>query len=142
MDEPRSDPCISEYRPEAEAGPNQDVELKGAAFSGVLTYINSNGGAGNNKGQVTSYAPVSGVFDPNGLKVVSIPVIQEPGGTFVFSQTFTGDTNTNVYIGGTFDDSAFGTVYDAIGFKDNNGDKIFGAAFLAAGAKKGAQQGG
>lgn len=107
----------------------QDCELlgtPGASFAGYIVTIEGDGSSG--PGFVNDFQPVSGTFDSNGILLLSISDVENPGHTWILSDSFTGDTSTDIDTNddGTPDDmSAFGNIYDAIGIPDDGTDVIF-----------------
>ena len=117
---------ISEFEPNpAGTDPNPTpVELSGtpgAAFSGFLTFIDTDGGTA--LGGINSSDAVNGTFDMNGLAVVNLPFDAEnPSYTIVFSSaqpTADVDEDDDRVLD---DASVFGTVFDAVGIIDATGD--------------------
>ena len=102
------------------------------SFNGVIVIIESDPGT-SNPGDVNTFGSVSGMFDANGLLVVSLPEnIENPSFTVVILDSFTGDANTDIDTDddGVADDiSTFGNVLDAIGIPDTTGDEttLYGA---------------
>jgi len=115
------DILISEFQPNPPgADPsNADFELSGpanTAFSGWILSFESD--AGGSAGTVDRAAMVSGVFDANGLLVVSIPDLENPSFTVALTSDFTGSVGASTVT----DTATFGTVYDAIGVPDAASD--------------------
>lgn len=75
-------------------------------------------------GLVDRVSNVTGSFDSNGLASVSIPDLENPSNTLVLTDSFSGDTSTDIdpLDDGTLDTSAFGTILDAIGVSDSIDD--------------------
>ncbi|MCA8882139.1 MAG: 5'-nucleotidase C-terminal domain-containing protein [Rhodobacteraceae bacterium] len=123
-------PLINEIRPNPSgADPvTQTLEIlgtPGASFAGFLFSIEADFDLPQS---VDSKAPVSGVFDVNGLLTVTINDLENPSFTLVL----TDDTAT-ANVGDSYDGSnasIFGTIYDAIGIADDTADegRIQGAA--------------
>lgn len=125
---------INEFEPNA-AGADPDpmnIELSGtplAAFSGFLSSIEMDG----RQGTIDRSAAVSGSYDANGLAVVSVPDLENPGFTLVFSSLDGGGLGADLDSGdaGTIDNpSVFGTVFDAISIPDDAGDSGYYAGQL------------
>ena len=99
------------------------VELSGtpgAAFSGFLTFIDTDGGAA---GGINSSDAVSGTYDADGLAVVELLFDAEnPSFTLIFSSaqpTADVDAENDLVLD---DPSVFGTVFDAVSIIDAAGD--------------------
>ncbi len=128
---PTTNPLISEFQPNP-TGTDPSlttIELSGEAgssFDGVIVTIESD--STNNPGEVERVAPVSGVFDANGLLTVNITDLENPSFTIALLSEFTGSTATDIDTDndGVADNlSSFGTVFDAIGVPDSVGDEVF-----------------
>ena len=128
-------PLISEFEPNPDGlDPDfQLVELSGTpgdAFDGFLSFIE----ADNDSEEIQNVNAVSGTFDDNGLLVVAVPDPENPGFTMVLSSELNDDLSetddVDVDGDGAVDDAAglFGTVFDAIGVPDTEGDRVFGAS--------------
>lgn len=103
----------------------------GALFSGWLVSIECD----YYRGYINNAHEVSGMFDINGLLVVSVPNLEQPSNTYILSKEFTGDQNTRIdaHRDGKINDlSIFGTIYDAIGLPDNPSDEkyLYGAKLV------------
>ena len=132
---------ISEFQPNPPGvdPSNAEFELSGTAntaFSGWILSFESD--AGSSAGVVDRAAMVNGVFDANGLLVVSVPDLENPSYTVALTSDFTGSVGSSTVA----DTALFGTVFDAIGVPDEVGDEtsIFGAQlggsdFLYTGAE-------
>jgi len=114
---------ISEFQPNPTGGDpaNQTIELfgtAGATASGFLYSIESD--AVGTRGRIDRQEIVSGTYDPNGILELSIPDLENPSFTIVYSDTnlsegFDVDADND----GLIDDvGVFGTVYDAVGITD------------------------
>ena len=126
---------INEFQPNPDGSDpaNVEIELKGApgaAFSGWLTSIESDPPS---PGVIDRSTAVSGTYDANGLAVVSIPDLENPTFTFVFSSADGGGVGTDYDTDddGTADVSlaAFGTIFDAISVSDTTDDPVYGVQF-------------
>lgn len=111
---------------------SQTVELlgtPGAGFSGWLLSIESDVTTGS--GTVDRAASISGTFDASGLLSASVPDLENPSFTLVLVDTFSGSAGSTDIDGnndGIIDDlSSLGTVLDAIGVPDTNGEPLYGA---------------
>lgn len=125
---------ISEFEPNPPGSDPANVSFElsgtpGEAFSGWVLSIESDFGSG--AGTVDRAAAVSGTFDANGLLTVTIPDLENPSFTVVVVDAFTGSAGSTDIDGdndGTVDDvSTFGTILDAIGVPDTNGEPLYGA---------------
>lgn len=115
---------ISEFEPNpAGADPaTTPIELSGtpgAAFSGFLTFLETDGTAG----AINSSDAVSGTYDANGIAVITLGFdVENPSYTLVFSSA-QPTADVDVENDGVLDDaSVFGTVFDAVGIIDATGD--------------------
>lgn len=117
---------LSEWAPNPAGGDpaDQTVEIGGgtpsASFDLWILSIENDGF----NGLVDRVNNVSGTFDANGLATVTIPDLENPSNTLVLTNSFTGDTATDIdpADNGVLDTSTFGTVLDAIGISDGAGD--------------------
>ena len=109
----------------------QDVELIGTASASFDLWILSIENDGFN-GLVDRVNNVSGMFDANGLAVVTIPDLENPSNTVILTDSFTGDTTTDIDPAddGNLDLSTIGVIFDAVGVSDAPGDDatLYGAA--------------
>lgn len=112
---------------------NVQVELKGtpfAAFNGFLSSIETD--PGGSTGVVDRVAAVSGSYDANGLALVTIPDLENPSFTFVFSSADPGlgndlDVGDDLLIDNP---AVFGTIFDAYGSPDAASDEGYYAGQL------------
>jgi len=116
------DVLINEFQPNpvGDDPASTNFELSGAAntaFSGWLLSFESD--AGGSAGLVDRAAMIDGVFDANGLLVVSVPDLENPSFTVALTSDFTGSVGDSTVT----DTALFGTVYDAIGVPDEVGDE-------------------
>ncbi|MEM8505206.1 MAG: ExeM/NucH family extracellular endonuclease [Cyanobacteria bacterium P01_D01_bin.1] len=128
------DPLISEFQPNpAGTDPSDSTfEISGTPdteFSGSIISIESDD---DTIGSVDRAAEVSGTFDANGLLVVNVPDLENPSFTVALLSAFTGEIGNDLDADddGIIDDiAALGTVFDAIGVSDNEGDiaNLYGA---------------
>lgn len=119
----------------------QDIEISGiplGPYAGFLSTIDIDGGTGT----IDSQTPISGNYDANGLAVITVGDLENPGFTLVFSTGDGGGLGTDLdAVNDRVLDSvvAFGTVYDAISIPDDNtdsgyyGGQLGGADFVYSG---------
>ncbi len=126
---------ISEFQPNPPGTDPAEVSFElsgvpGESFEGHIISIESD--TGSSAGAIDRAVFVSGVFDANGLLIVTVPDLENPSFTVALVQGFTGevgddlDTNDD----GVADDvSSLGTVLDAIGIPDTADDEgtLYGA---------------
>jgi len=127
---------INEYAPNPTGGDpdTQFIELLGTpgeAFSGVLILVE--GEATSPSGFVDAAIPVSGTFDASGLLVTEIDDLENPSNTLFLLDSFTGEVGVTDL--DTDDDGVaetldtVGTVLDAIGIVDVDGDFSYAGQF-------------
>jgi hypothetical protein len=116
---------INEFQPNPAGGDpaTQDIELlgtPGAAFDLFLLSVENDGF----NGAVDRSSNVTGTFDSNGLAVVNVPDLENPSNTLILTDSFTGDTSTDLDPAddGVLDLSSLGAVLDSIGVSDAAGD--------------------
>jgi len=116
---------LSEFQPNpAGTDPtNVSFELSGTPSTAFDLWILSIENDGYN-GLVDRVSNVTGVFDINGLAVVSIPDLENPSFTVILTDFFTGSTSTDIdpANNGTLDLSTLGTILDAVGVSDSASD--------------------
>ncbi len=125
---------INEFQPNpVGTDPSQvSIELSGtplAAFSGYISSIEMDGAGGT----IDRQTAVSGSYDANGLAVVTVDDLENPGFTLVFSSADAGGLGADLDVGnvGVLDNpAAFGTVFDAISIPDDNTDSGYYAGQL------------
>lgn len=129
---------INEFQSNPDGADPADVsfEFKGDPFTGLEGWLSSIESDAGSPGTIDSSVFVTGVYDANGIAVVSVPDLENPSFTLVFSQLNGGGVGTDYDTDddGTADVStaAFGTIYDAIGIPDTTGEPLYGAQFGGA----------
>ena len=118
---------INEFEPNPAGGDpaQQQVELSGQAGSSFdLWLLSIENDDQSSRGTVDRASNVSGVFDSNGLAVVTIDDLENPSNTLILSDAFTGSVGVDYDVAndGNLDTSAFGNVLDAVGVSDDAGD--------------------
>lgn len=125
----------------------ESIELMGTptmAFSGFIITIE--GDPGTSTGVIDRSTAVSGTFDANGLLVVTVPDLENPSYTLILSSASPAvGTDVDADDDGVLDDpSVFGTVFDAIGIRDDAnattllyGDQLGGVDFPFTGDEPG-----
>ncbi|MFN3165530.1 MAG: PEP-CTERM sorting domain-containing protein [Phycisphaeraceae bacterium] len=134
---------INEFQPNPPGTDPETVQLEllgtpSAAFAGFLISIDSD--AGTVAGAINEVIQVGGTFDANGLLTVSIDDLENPSFTLVLTDNYTGTATTtdlDADDDGVLDDptlALFGTIFDAIGIPDNEGDQalLYGTQFGGA----------
>jgi len=118
---------ISEFEPNPPGSDPSTVSVEvsgpaGGSFAGWLVSLENDGV----DGRADRVSQISGTFDANGLLVVEIPDLENPTFTLVLSSQFNGGQGDDLDADddGVIDDPAgtFGTIYDAIGVSDSEGD--------------------
>ncbi len=130
---PASANQINEFEPNPAGGDpsTQSVELIGTPGASFDLYILSIENDGFN-GTVDRATNVTGTYGANGLATVSIGDLENPSNTLILTDSFsgsTGSTDIDPANNGVLDLSTIGTVFDAIGVSDSNGDdaSLYGA---------------
>ena len=126
---------ISEFEPNPPGGDPATVQIElsgapGALFTGWVVSIESD--ISSSFGTVDRAADFTGnttVFDGNGLLTLSMPDLENPSFTVALVSSFSGTAGvTSIETGGAPDLSSFGTIYDAIGVPDTDGEPLYGVA--------------
>lgn len=123
---------ISEFEPNPAGGDpvTQDVELLGTPNAAFDLWILSIENDGYN-GLVDRFSNVTGSYDAAGRAVVTIGDLENPSNTVILTDSFTGDTSTDIdpLDDGTLDLSTLGAILDAVGVSDDAGDDatLYGA---------------
>ena len=128
---------INEFQPNPTGNPDNMLELLGCAgesFSGWFLDIEGDTDASSTIGVVQGGMQISGTFDSNGLLTVNVGNLEDPSGTYLLVDNFTGTisntTGTDIDSNndGTADNiSTLGNVIDSIGVTDGNPD--FGSLY-------------
>lgn len=119
---------LSEFEPNPAGGDpeNTTIEIGGgtpsAAFDLWVLSVENDGF----NGLVDRFTNVTGTYDANGMAVVMVPDLENPSFTLVLTTSFSGnnDTDLDPNNDGILDTSSLGTVLDAIGVSDEQGDDI------------------
>lgn len=123
---------LSEFAPNPDGGDptNTTFELTGtpaASFDYWILSLENDGYSG----LVDRASNVTGTYDANGFAVVEVPDLENPSFTVVLTDSFSGDTSTDIdpMDDGVLDTSSFGNILDALGVSDNAGDDatLYGA---------------
>lgn len=120
---------INEFQPNPPGAEPDELLIElvgtaGASFSGFLTLIEDDG----INGEIDRSNEVTGVFDSNGLAVVTIPDLENPSFTFLFSSLNGGGLGVDLDAedDGFIDDiTVFGTIFDAIGIADDAAELLY-----------------
>ena len=116
---------ISEFEPNPAGGDPADTTFELSGVAGALFDLNihsiENDGI---DGVVDRATNVMGMFDANGLAVVTVPDLENPSFTVVLSDTLVAiGTDLDADDDGVIDDtSLFGTIFDSVGISDAAGD--------------------
>ena len=137
MSAPLAADLINEFQPNpfGTDPANQMIELigtPGAAYSGFLITVDSDGAGGTAFiGTVDRENAIQGNYDANGFAVITIPDLENPSFTLVFSTASPGlGTDLDLDGDGLLDAIAgFGTVFDAINIPDSvfDQDAMYGS---------------
>lgn len=124
---------ISEFQPNPDGTDPATVAVElsgqpGASFDLWLVAVESD--VSSAVGTIDRAMNVTGTFDANGLATVMVDDLENPSFTYILADGFTGAVGDDIDLDddGVADDlSMFGTILDALGVPDADGEALYGA---------------